>query len=90
MTPEERTAKSLGGRIGANRRWSQVEDRVAETAPARQAFLDRFDREVDPDGVLDVAERGRRATNARRAYFAELGLRSAQARARRKRGSAAA
>jgi hypothetical protein len=87
MTPEERTAKSLGGRIGANRRWAKEPDRVAALAPARKAFLDRFEREVDPDGVLDPVERGKRAENARKAYFAQLALWSHQAR-RRKRGKA--
>lgn len=31
------------------------------TRPARQAFLAKFDREVDPDAVLPEAERLRRA-----------------------------
>jgi hypothetical protein len=51
---------------------------------ARQAFLDRFEREVDPDGTLPPAERARRAEHARKAYFAKLALKSAQARRRRK------
>jgi len=54
------------------------------TAPGRAAFLGRFDREVDPDGVLPAAERARRAESARRAYFAKLALKSAKARRARK------
>lgn len=50
------------------------------TASARQAFLDRFEREVDPDGVLPVEERQRRADHARRAHMTRLALRSAQTR----------
>lgn len=34
------------------------------TEAARRAFLDRFDREVDPDCVLPAEERARRAEAA--------------------------
>jgi hypothetical protein len=43
-------------------------------APARRAFLDRFEREVDPEGKLPEAERLRRTEYARRAYFTGLAL----------------
>lgn len=88
MTPEERTAKSLGGQIGGHMRWANVTDRTEAMRPALTAFLDRFERQADPDGVLDPVERGIRATHLRKAYFARLALRSAQARARRRLGRA--
>jgi hypothetical protein len=50
------------------------------SAPGRAAFLARFDREVDPDGVLEPEERRRRAELARRAYFARLSVAAAKAR----------
>ncbi len=53
------------------------------TANARAAFLDRFERKVDPDRVLDPAERARRAEHARKAYFTGLALKSSRARRRR-------
>jgi hypothetical protein len=53
------------------------------TANARAAFLDRFEREVDPDGVLPAAERARRAAAARKAYFVRLAAKSAEARRRK-------
>lgn len=53
------------------------------TAPARAAFLRRFELEADPDGTLPAAERQRRAEHARKAYFHGLALASAQARRRR-------
>jgi hypothetical protein len=56
-------------------------DRAARTAPARAAFLARFEREVDPDGTLDPAERERRATEARTAHFARLSALGVAARA---------
>ena len=52
------------------------------TAPAHKAFLDRFDREVDPDGTLDPVTRAKRAEHARKAYFLGLALKSAKARRR--------
>ncbi len=82
--PQER---ALVARMGAHALHAQVLDPSAHTAPARAAFLDRFDRQVDPDGVLDPAERARRAAHLRKAYFTGLSLKSAQAR--RKRGAAA-
>lgn len=53
---------------------------------ARARFLERFEREVDPEGVLSDAERARRAGHAKKAYFMRLALKSAQARAKRSRG----
>lgn len=89
MTPDEKhTAQSLGGRIGAHRLWAAVEDRTAATAPGRTAFMSRFEREVDPDGVLPTHVRAQRAENARKAYFAGLSLLAAKARARNRLGRA--
>ncbi len=73
----------LRARVAALERWAQEPDPVAATQAARQAFLGRFETEVDPDGTLEPTERERRAHLARRAFFARLALASAQARARR-------
>jgi hypothetical protein len=59
---------------------AQVSDPVAFTAPARAAFLSRFEREVDPEGVLDSEERTRRAEHAKKAYFLKLAMASREAR----------
>jgi len=71
---------SAQARAGAHRSWSRTADRSARTAPARAASLARFEREVDPDGVLTEQERSRRAESAMRAYFTELSIRAAQVR----------
>jgi hypothetical protein len=76
-TQSERT---LTARLAANTRWSRTADPSAATAPARRALLDKFEREVDPDGVLPAADRTRRAEHARKAYYTRLALKSAQAR----------
>jgi hypothetical protein len=78
------THHSLAGTIGAYTKWANCENPTAATAPARKAFLDRFAREVDPEGVLPPEERARRATAARKAFYARLALMSAQARRRAK------
>jgi len=44
-------------------------DRSASTAPAREAFMRRFENEADPE-------------EARRRYYAELGRKSGEARRR--------
>jgi hypothetical protein len=44
--------------------------RSARTRPVRQAFLNRFEREVDPDGELPPDERRSRAEHAKRAVAA--------------------
>jgi hypothetical protein len=75
-TPQQR---ALAARVAAHSKWSKT-DPVEGTAAARQAFLDRFEREVDPLGLLDPAERHRRAEHARKAYFTRLALASAKAR----------
>ncbi|MFD9906552.1 hypothetical protein [Streptomyces sp. NPDC059063] len=86
LTPEERR---LRGAIAANAMWSKIEDRTAHTAAARRAFMDHFEAEVDPDGVLSPQERAIRAESARRAHFQRLALASAKARrARRAKGGA--
>jgi hypothetical protein len=79
--------RRLRAAIASHASWAKTTDRAARTAAARRAFNDRFEREVDPDGVLSAAERTKRASNARKAYDARLALKSAQSR--RRRGGAA-
>lgn len=72
--------RSLIARLAAHESWANTADPSARTAPGRRAMFERFEHQVDPDGVLAPAERTRRAEHARKAYFARLALRSAQAR----------
>jgi hypothetical protein len=78
LTPEQR---SLRARLAAHTLHSRV-DSTQHTARARAVFLERFERQVDPDGSLPEAERTRRAEHAKRAYFLELAMKSAKARGR--------
>ncbi len=81
LTPHERSQRA---RLASHSSWAQTEDPTARTAPARQAFKDRFDPEVDPEHKLSPAERARRAEHARKAYYLALALKSARARRLRK------
>lgn len=80
MASNDPVVRALVARTAAHARWAQVSDPNAATAPGRTAFLDRFEKQVDPDGTLPVDERARRAEHARKAYFSRLALRSKQAR----------
>lgn len=74
MTPEQRT---LRARIAAHIMWANEPDPTARTAPARAAFMARFEREVVPGKTLDPAERARRAEHLRKAHFARMAMASA-------------
>jgi hypothetical protein len=77
--PASRAERSLRARLAAYALHAQNDPRET-TANARAAFLARFDREVDPEGLLEPDERRRRAEQARRAYFARLSLAAVKAR----------
>ena len=68
-TPDERT---LVARIAVHSSWANTADRSARTAPARAAFDQKFLEQAGGDPV--------RAAHLRKAHFARLALKSAQAR----------
>jgi hypothetical protein len=72
--------KNINARIAAEISWARTSDRSARTRPAREAFLKRFEREVDPDGKLPPEERRRRAEHALRAHMLRLRKRALTAR----------
>ena len=75
-TPSQR---SMSARLAAYEKHARTDGREA-TAAARAAFLSRFERDVDPQGILPPAERARRAEHAKKAYFLKLALKSSKAR----------
>jgi len=78
LSPSQR---SLRARIAAHALHARG---GTSTAAATAAFLSRFDRQVDPDGVLPPDERARRAAHARAAYMGKLALKASRARSGRK------
>lgn len=77
LTPEQRALRS---RLAAHHSWARTADRAARTRAAREAFMRRFEEQVDPEGKMSPAERLRGAEQARKAHFAKLALRSSRAR----------
>lgn len=72
---------SSSGQVAALRRWAREPDPAASTAPARRAFLRRFEDEIDPDRTMPAAERETRARRLMRAHMIELASRSRTKRA---------
>ena len=82
LTPAERAQRA---RIAAHAMHAK-HDPVETTQKARDAFLERFLDEVDPDGELrrtNPAEARRRAASERKRFFAQLAFRSMKARSKK-------
>jgi hypothetical protein len=81
MTPQQRSRRA---RIAAHASWAATTDRTARTSAGTAAFCERFERQVDPDGILSPQQRAEQARHARVAYMLQLAERSAEARRRRR------
>ena len=81
LTPEQRI---LRAKIGAHALHATHDSRELTAAARHASQITRFERLVDPDGVLPEDERSRRVEHARRAHMASLALASSRARAARK------
>lgn len=79
LTAKQRSRRA---RIAAHASWGNTADRQGRTASATSSFLARFEKQVDPLGVLQPEVRKTMALHARRAYMLQLAERSATARAR--------
>jgi hypothetical protein len=82
MVQDLSATRSLVGRVGAETLHSkyggrEITQQARDASPGSDSY---WDRQVDPDGVLDPQERARRAGHAKKAYFARLALKSAMAR----------
>lgn len=76
LTPAERTLRS---QIAAHESWARTPDRSARTANARKGLENKFLAEAGGDP--------KRAESLRKAYYARLAFKSAQARRRRSGGA---
>lgn len=78
MTPVER---AMAGKAGAYKSWGNTANRTARTAPGRRAADAKFDQMViDAHGVLPPEEHAKCAEAFRKAYYAELALKSVRSR----------
>lgn len=80
-----REQRQNASQIALAHRWAMEKDPTQATAPARSAFLAKFERQVDPDGVLDDAERARRAKRLLSAHMRQLAIKSRKTRAAAKK-----
>lgn len=90
LTPEER---SLRAAIGAHASWARrtsPEQRRARTAPAYDATIERFARQVDPEGELPPEQRRLAALSALGEHYARMRLKAAISRRKAKEARAAA
>lgn len=71
---------SAQARAAAHRSWARTPDRQARTAAGTAALMAKFEREVDPDGMLDPRDRAIRAESLRKSYFGELAIKSHRSR----------
>jgi len=78
------TERRLASQIGAYKSWARTPNRSERTAPARQAAWDRFEKLVDPEGILHPSDRAKMAHSARKAHFQAMALKSAKVRRTRK------
>jgi hypothetical protein len=76
--------RQLRSSLASLTRWSREDDPAAAMRPALNGFLTKFEREVDPDGLLDPEERTRRAEAARKAHMRRLALASSKKRTAKK------
>ncbi len=77
LTPEQRRLRARAAAFAMHAAG------LTNTGPGTAAFLKRFERQVDPDGLLTPQERGRRAEYALRSYMAALALKASRSRAAR-------
>lgn len=82
MATHHPTEASQLASLASNLRWTSLtpEERTAATEAARSAFVQRWERLVDPDGTLDPADRATRAAEAKRAHYANMALKGAEVR----------
>lgn len=73
--PRSKSELSLLGQIAAHESWARTENRSARTAKARQALEDKFLTEAGGDLAV--------AASLRKAHYARMALKSAEARRRR-------
>ncbi|HEX8344703.1 MAG TPA: hypothetical protein VF657_08165 [Actinoplanes sp.] len=80
LTAQQRRRRA---RIAAHASWAATADRTARTSAGTEAFLRRFEHQVDPTGALPADVRAVMAQHARTAYMLQLAEKSAAARRRR-------
>lgn len=79
MPARSHAERVMIAKLATHERWRNVADRTAETGKLRAGLEAKFLREV-PEHITDPEARRKAAESARKAFYAKLALRSAQAR----------
>ena len=82
MANRKNPIRSQAGKIGGHVLHAR-NDSQEIASRARGGFRSKFEREVDPEGLLPEAERLRCAQHALKAHMAHLAIKSAKARSMR-------
>lgn len=72
--------RRLQTRAAAHKSWAKTTDRSARARAGNRALMARFERDVDPQGILPPADRAKMADSLMRAHFTNLALRKARAK----------
>ncbi|WP_086002969.1 hypothetical protein [Nocardiopsis salina] len=80
MAHSDPTRRSQIASLAAHTSWARTPHRAERMAPANRAREQKWEREVDPDGVMDPADRARAAESARAAYYRRLSMAGVEAR----------
>lgn len=68
----------------AHTSWSKTTDRAARTEAARQAQIDAFEVQVDPERRMSASDRAKAVQNARQARWAHMRANSIKTRTAQK------
>lgn len=68
MAHPDPTRRSQIASLAAHTSWARTPIRSERTRPATRASIGRFEKQVDPDGVMAPADRAKAADSAMRAY----------------------
>lgn len=66
--------------LAAHTSWARTPVRAERMAPANRAREKKWEKQVDPEGVLSPADRARAAASARAAYYRRLSMAGVEAR----------
>ena len=83
---QSESARTLAARVGSYEQKAKYDLRelTKNARAASPGSLAYWEPKVDPEHLLDPADRAKRAEYARKAYFARLALASAKVRSARK------
>jgi hypothetical protein len=81
-------SRRVSAQIAALTRWAHERDAATALRPAREGFLAKLEREVDPNGEMRPEERRAGAERLRAAHMKRIAAKSADARRRKRAGAA--